>query len=139
MRKYLIIFVVVIVSLTGCSANQSKKGYCHEKGHLSAYLYQPSEDPCKVNFRYRNLSKNIQQPVIDIILYNEAKELISHDKLYFDKMGPGSARQLTEIVECKGENISKIFIRDAVNSSRCYGYKCSKLCGINRLSIDVLK
>ena len=72
MGKYLIIFVVVIVSLAGCSANQSKKGYCHEKGQLSAYLYQPSEAPCKVNFRYRNLSKHEQQPRIDIILYDEA-------------------------------------------------------------------
>ena len=54
-------------------------------------------------------------------------------------MGSGSAQQLVEIVECKGEKISKIFIRNAVNASRCYSYKCSELCGINRLSIDVIK
>ncbi|MBW2688472.1 MAG: hypothetical protein JRC99_00910 [Deltaproteobacteria bacterium] len=136
---YISIFIVAILTITGCSSDKSKKGYCYEKGYLSAHIYDPVKNPCKVNFRYKNLSKGVQTPTIDIISYNDAEELIKHDTLNFAQMGPGAAQQLAEVIECQGENISKIYIRDARNSSRCTGYKCSDLCGIKGFTINVSK
>lgn len=136
---YIAIVLLAFVTLSGCSSSQSKNGYCYEKGNLNVNIYDPVENPCKVNFRYRNLAKHAQKPVIDIIAYNAAEEVVRHDKVYFPEISSGTARQTSQVIECQGEDISRIYIRDARNASRCYGYKCSVLCGINGKSIRVVK
>ncbi|GEM_PF-4111217 len=136
---YTSIFIAAIIILTGCASSQSKVGYCREKGYLNANIYDSVKSPCKVVFRYRNLAKQTQKPVIDIISYNDAEEIINYDKIYFEEVGGGTTRQLTKVIECQGKNISKIYIRDARDSARCYGYKCSVLCGIKGLTIKVMK
>jgi hypothetical protein len=137
--KSVLMLLLVFAVSAGCSAGQSAKRYCYEKGSLRANILQAKEEPCKVDFIYRNLAKHTQQPIIDIILYDQSDNFIKHEKLSFDKLASGQAQQLSENIECNGMSISKVYVRDGVNFDRCYGYKCSKLCGINGNSIDVYR
>ena len=134
-----LICVATIITVTGCSSSQSKKGYCHEKGNINAHIYNPTKNPCEVSFRYRNLSKHTQKPIVDIISYNDAEQIIKHDTIHFSELGSGASEQLAKTIECKGEKISKVYIRDARNAARCYDYKCSVLCGIQGLTIPLSK
>ena len=136
---YTITLVAALAVITGCSANQSGQGYCNQKGRLSAYAYPPQNNVCKVDFRYHNLARNIQKPVIDIIAYDEKGQIIGQGKLRFQEVKSGASQNLPQVLQCDNQKIFRIYVSDAVDANRCYGYKCSDLCDIKNSTIQLSK
>lgn len=136
---HIIFHAVVFVLLTGCSANKTSGGYCHEKGILSAHIYDSANNGCKVEFRYNNRSKYVQKPLIHIIAYDKLGTVVTQEKIYFKDLKPGASQNLSKVLECNNKQITKIYIYDAVDSNRCYGYDCSALCESKGTTLDLSK
>ena len=138
-KIYASTLVAAIALIAGCSANQSGKSYCNEKGTLSAYLYNPQNNTCKADFRYRNLARHVQKPVIDITAYDDHGKIVTQSKIRFPEVSPGASRNLSQVLPCDNQKIFRIYVNDAIDANRCYGYDCSALCDIKGTTIELAK
>ena len=136
---FVIVSAIAISFFTGCSAIKSEKPYCAQKGRLIAHIYNPQNYQCRVDFKYRNLSRHIQKPIIDITAYDDAGKVVTQHKIRFPELGPGVTQDLPQVLTCDNERISKIYVNDAVDAGRCYGYSCSSLCDIKATTIELTK
>ena len=136
---YTITIFATIAIITGCSANKSGKSYCEQKGRISAHINSPVNDVCKVDFVYRNLSRHPQKPIIEIIAYDASGKIIDKNKMYFPEIKSGASQNMTKALPCENQKIVRIYVSDAVDADRCYGYNCSILCDIKDSTVELTK
>ncbi len=128
-----IILFAAIVAVSGCATTGNPGcGMFSTNGEMKAQKsgISPGSSFCKVNLTYNNTSEGTVKPKIQAIFYDENGNTITEAITIFANIDPGRSQTLTKLVNCNGQNIRKMHIKEAIDSNACSksgcfrGYRC---------------
>ena len=128
-----IILFAAIVAVSGCATTGNPGcGMFSRNGEMTVQKVgiTPGNSICKVNLTYNNTSDKTVKPQIQAIFYDENGNTITEDSTTFANIDPGRSQALTELVNCNGQSIRKMHIKEAIDSNACSKSGCFRVCGV---------